>query len=159
MNAWDLFAVGHTETLGDHTFTADEIKRFAERYDPQPFHVDGAKAKASVLGGLCASGWHTTAVYMRLNIDSRARQAKNLLEDGGRLPEMGASPGFTNLRWPRPVYAGDTVRFTQTVKLKRKSESRPGWGIVEFGVHAENQDGQAVLSFDGAVFCPTDETD
>lgn len=64
----DYFGIGRTITLGSHTFEADEIKRFAQKYDPQPFHLDEAAAEKSVFGKLCASGWHTCAMWMRHNL-------------------------------------------------------------------------------------------
>ncbi len=156
MSFWDEFAEGNGETLGSHRFTAADIKRFAAKYDPQPFHLDDAKAKASVLGGLCASGWHTASVFMKLNVETRSRQVKAWIEAGNRSPVMGPSPGVKNIRWPKPVYAGDTITYSQVVTGKRKSESRPGWGVVEFKTTGVNAAGETVFSVDGAVFCGTD---
>ena len=156
MSFWDEFAEGTGETLGSHHFTAEDIKRFAAKFDPQPFHLDEDKARASVLGGLCASGWHTAGVFMKLNVEIRARQAKAWIAAGNPPPLMGPSPGVKNLRWPKPVYAGDTITYSQMVKGKRKSESRPGWGVVEFKTTGVNEAGETVFSVDGAVFCGTD---
>ena len=156
MSFWDEFAEGTGETLGSHRFTAEDIKRFAAKYDPQPFHLDEDKAKASVLGGLCASGWHTASVFMKLNVETRARQMRAWMEAGNPPPVMGPSPGVKNLRWPKPVFAGDTITYSQEIKGKRKSESRPGWGVVEFKTAAVNEAGETVFSVDGAVFCGTD---
>jgi acyl dehydratase len=66
-----FFRIGTTVTLGSHTFEAEAIKAFARKYDPQVFHIDEEAAKKSVLGGLCASGWHTAATWMKLNLEAR----------------------------------------------------------------------------------------
>ncbi|MBO0663333.1 MaoC family dehydratase [Jiella sp. MQZ9-1] len=156
MTFWDTFIVGEPIALGAHRFTAEAIVRFAEKYDPQIFHLDPERAKASVLGGLCASGWHTASACMRLNVDYRYGKLKRWLEAGNPMPRIGPSPGFKTMRWPRPVYAGDRVQFTQTVTDKRVSETRPGWGLVSFSTLGVNQDGAEVFSFDGVAFQGTD---
>lgn len=156
MSFWDTIAIGGVAEIGSHLFTAEEIMRFAEKFDPQPFHLDEAAAKASLLGGLCASGWHTAAVSMRLNVDYRYGMAKAWVAAGNPPPQSGPSPGVTNLRWPKPVFAGDTVTYTQTVTAKRVSESRPGWGVIEFSTLGVNQHGETVFSFDAAAFQGTD---
>lgn len=156
MSFWNEFAEGVTEALGSHRFTAEDIKRFAAKYDPQPFHLDEDKAEASVLGGLCASGWHTAGVYMKLNVETRTRQMQAWIEAGNPPPMLGPSPGVRNIRWPKPVYAGDTIAYSQVVTAKRRSRSRPGWGVVEFKTTGVNQAGETVFSVDGAVFCGTD---
>lgn len=156
MSYWETITVGETIELGSHCFDADAIKQFAAKYDPQSFHLDEEAAKASMYGGLCASGWHTAAVCMRLNVDTRAAQAREWIAAGHPAPKMGPSPGVTNLRWLKPVYAGDTVTFRQTVTAKRKAASRPGWGVLEFTTLGVNQHGEPVFSFDGAAFSGTD---
>lgn len=156
MSYWETITVGETIELGSHSFDADAIKQFAAKYDPQGFHLDEAAAKASMFGGLCASGWHTAAVCMRLNVDARAAHTRAWVAAGNPAPKLGPSPGVTNLRWLKPVYAGDTVTFRQTVTAKRKSASRPGWGVLEFTTLGVNQNGEPVFSFDGAAFSGTD---
>lgn len=152
MSAWDDIVVGETYGIGSHRFEADDIRRFAARYDPQPFHLDEAAARASLLGGLCASGWHTAAVAMRLNVDHQAAVARRRAAAGLPPSRIGPSPGVRNLRWPRPVMAGDRVTFTQTVTARRPSASRPGWGLVAFATAGVNDEGTTVFASDGAVF-------
>ena len=152
MNFWDTITVGETVDLGAHRFTAEEIVRFAERYDPQIFHLDEEKAKSSVLGGLCASGWHTAAACMRLNVETRYRRVREWVEAGNPAPRIGPSPGVKNIRWLKPVYAGDTIRFSQTVTAKRASATRAGWGVLEFVTEGVNEAGETVFSFEGAAF-------
>lgn len=156
MSFWDSFVIGEPIVLGSHRFTAEEIVRFAEKYDPQPFHLDAEAAKASILGGLCASGWHTAAACMRLNVEYRYARLREWVEAGNPTPRIGPSPGFKNMRWRKPVHAGDTVTFTQTVTGKRVSEKRPGWGVLSFSTSGKDQDGVEVFSFDGVVFQGTD---
>ncbi|KQT82522.1 MaoC family dehydratase [Aurantimonas sp. Leaf443] len=151
---WDSIEVGREFALGTHLFTKEAILRFAAAYDPQPFHLDEDRARASLLGGLCASGWHTAAVGMRLNIETRHAALKALAEAGHPVPALGPSPGVRNLRWPRPVFAGDTIAYFMTVTEKRLSKSRPGLGIIESTTRAQNQDGEPVFGFEASVFQP-----
>ncbi len=153
---WERIVEGESQELGSHAFEAEAIKRFAAQYDPQPFHLDEAAAARSVLGGLCASGWHTAAVFMRLNVDYLSRRVADYVAEGNGVPKIGPSPGFRDLRWPKPVYAGDTVAYRQVVTGKRVSETRPGWGVVSFDVSAANQRGEDVFGFKGSVFVGTD---
>ncbi|WAJ30061.1 MaoC family dehydratase [Antarcticirhabdus aurantiaca] len=152
---WDRIVEGEEQELGSHTFDADAIKRFAAQFDPQPFHLDEAAATRSVLGGLCASGWHTAAVFMRLNVEYLGRRVAAFAAEGNPMPLIGPSPGFRDLRWPTPVYAGDTVTYRQRVSGKRVSESRAGWGVVSFDVSATNQRGEDVFGFKGSAFVGT----
>jgi acyl dehydratase len=152
MQFFEDIEIGWTRELGQHTFTVEEIKRFANRYDPQLFHTDEEAAKHSQFGALCASGWHTAAVCMRLIVESTKRIASEMIARGERPAQTGPSPGFTNLKWLKPVYVGDTLSFTAEVIDKRALESRPGWGIVKTRFAGKNQNGVPVYQFDGAVF-------
>ncbi|MCQ0986346.1 MaoC family dehydratase [Jiella marina] len=152
MSFWDTFVIGEEIALGSHTFTAEEIIRFAEKYDPQIFHLDPDAAAKSVLGGLCASGWHTASVCMRLNVETRYARLREWIEAGNPMPKVGPSPGFRNMRWQKPVYAGDTISFSQTVTDKRPSARRAGWGVLSFSTSGRNQHGTEVFSFDGVAF-------
>jgi acyl dehydratase len=143
--------VGSTIELGTVTFTPEAIIRFAKAYDPQVFHVDPEGAKCSLFGGLCASGWHTAAAWMRLMVDHRQRSHAAALQRGERPASLGPSPGFKNLRWAKPVYAGDTIAYRSTLTGARPSASRPGWGIASHRNSATNQYGEEVFSYDGAV--------
>lgn len=124
------YRIGDKRELGSHTFTAEEIKLFAAQFDPQPFHLSEEAGKASLFGGLAASGWHTTAVYMKVLVADMNRQREAALARGESIVASGPSPGFTNLKWPRPVLAGDTISYTLEVIDLRASASRPQWGIV-----------------------------
>ena len=67
---WEDYEVGQKYPLGSASFTEQEIVEFARQFDPQPFHIDEAAAKASMFGGLIASGWHVAAKMMRLFVDN-----------------------------------------------------------------------------------------
>lgn len=144
--------VGQTDVLGAYTYTADEIVRFAKAYDPQRFHVDPVAAKASLFGDLCASGWQTAAIWMKLMAAHRDRIRTDALNRGERPARLGPSPGFSDLKWLKPVYAGDTITYRSTLTGKRVSASRPGWGLAFHRNSGVNQHGEEVFSFDGAVF-------
>lgn len=143
------FRIGETITLGSHTFTAEEIKAFASRYDPQLFHLDEKAAEASVFGRLCASGWHTAAMWMKYNLGVR----EDTVEWNGPepRPQFGPSPGFRNLKWLKPVYAGETVTFTRTALAHRPIASRPGWRLLTIICAGTDSTGDKVIEFESAV--------
>ncbi len=148
---FDDLQVGKRVALGSFVFTPEEIIAFASRFDPQPFHLDADAARQSAFGRLCASGWHTAAVWMMLMIEHRKRAAA-ALPMGEPAPRLGSSPGFKNLKWLKPVYAGDTLRFFSETVDKRVSRSRPEWGLAFQLNGAVNQNDVPVFQFDGCVF-------
>jgi acyl dehydratase len=113
-------AVGETERFGSYEVTRDEIVAFAERWDPQPFHLDEDAAEDSMFGGLVASGWHTACICMRLMVDGYLSDAASM-----------GSPGIDELRWLEPVRPGDVLSVRVEVLDKRASEGMPGTGIVQ----------------------------
>ena len=149
----EFFGIGVTTTLGSHKFEADAIKAFAKKYDPQIFHVDENAARKSVFGGLCASGWHTTAIWMKLNLATPTISGE--WDGPGPRPEFGPSPGFKNLKWLKPIFAGETVTFTRTGMAHRPIASRPGWRILTIRADAFNLDSDKVLEFESAVLVKT----
>jgi acyl dehydratase len=152
MRYFDDINVGDRMALGSHTFTADDIKMFAAQYDTQAFHMDEAAAAKSHFGALCASGWHTVAVWMRLRVDYAKREDAERLARGEVLAKLGPSPGFRDLKWLKPVYAGDVITYASEISEKRASQSRPGWGLVFARNTGTNQKGEIVLSFIGSGF-------
>jgi acyl dehydratase len=144
--------IGETVEFGRHTFTAAEIKSFAERYDPQPFHLDEAAAVCSHFGALVASGWHTGSVCIRLMIEHRLRQEEAMRARGEPVGRTGPSPGFRDLKWLKPVYAGDTITYASEVIEAREVRSRPDKGIVSALNTGTNQAGELVFSFVSVVF-------
>ncbi|HET7717441.1 MAG TPA: MaoC family dehydratase [Bauldia sp.] len=144
--------VGSEHPFGTHRFTAEEVRRFALAYDPQPFHLDEEAAKASPFGAICASGWHTASVMMGLLVRYMARTGEHARTEGRRAAHLGPSPGFDDLKWLRAVYPGDTVTFTGRIVAKRESASRPGWGLVTMETTGVNQKGERVFVVTGHIF-------
>ena len=120
MRFFDDMRVGERAELGSHTFTADEIKAFAAEFDPQPMHLDEEAARASMVGGLCASGWHTCALMMRIIADGFVLDAAS----------MGAT-GCDEVKWLAPVRPGDRLRVRMEVLGTRASARRPQMGFVD----------------------------
>lgn len=153
--------IGATVNLGSYTFTREAIIDFARKFDPQPFHLDEKAAQQSLFGGLCASGWHTSAIWLRHLIDHRNREAELMRFRGERPARYGPSPGFEKLRWLKPVYVGDTLIFSTRVREKIDSRSRPEFGLVISDNKALNQNIEPVFSVVSKVFverrCPFEE--
>ncbi|HWL31278.1 MAG TPA: MaoC family dehydratase [Xanthobacteraceae bacterium] len=152
MKFFEDIAVGERIALGSHTFTADAIKAFARRFDPQPFHLDEEAAARSHFGALCASGWHTGAMWMRLMVDYQRTEDAAMRSRGEPVARLGPSPGFRELKWLKPVYVGDTVDYATEVVEKRVSKSRPNWGLISIRNTGANQAGETVISFVSAAF-------
>ncbi len=130
------FAVGQTFGSGRRKIEAEDIKRFAAEFDPQPFHLDEEAARGSLFGGLAASGWHTAALTMRLLVESDFQPA------GGRI---GAS--FDELRWPQPVRPGDELRVETEILEIKASKSKPEIGFIKVKVTTLNQAERAVQEY------------
>ncbi len=141
------FQPGQIFELGSISVSKDEIIDFAAEFDPQPFHLDEEAGKASLLGGLAASGWHTGAMVMRL-------LATGLLN---RSSGQG-SPGIDELKWQKPVYPGDTLTARAEVLTSKELRSKPDLGIVTFRVTAANQDQTQVLFWENPILFRKRET-
>ena len=144
--------VGETMRLGRHTFTVEEIKAFAHRFDPQPFHVDEKAAEESHFGGLVASGWHTAAIWMRLMVGYRRRMDEAARARGEPLGSIGPALGFRDMKWHKPVYVDDTIEYASEVIAIRPSGSRPHLGLMTVRSTGVNQDGVLVFSFVSTTF-------
>lgn len=145
-------AIGSEAELGSHTFTAEAIKRFASAFDPHPFHLDETAAANSHFGRLSASGWHTGAIFMRLWIGYSQRLAEEMAARGEQVAHFGPSPGFRDMKWLKPVYAGDVLTYRVRFTATRVSQSRPGWGLITMVVTAANPSAETVFSFTATVF-------
>lgn len=132
--AYEDLEVGLVLGLGSKTVTSDEIVEFAREFDPQPMHLDEAAAKAGILGGLSASGWHTCSIYMRLICDAFILQSTS-----------EGSPGIEYVRWKKPVRPGDVLTGHATITTKRRSKSRPDLGFANCRGELQNQRGEIVL--------------
>ncbi len=134
------YAVGTSDELGEIRVTAEEIVAFAERYDPQPFHVDADAATRWPFGGLIASGWHTAAMMMRLMVDRYIDGTTSL-----------GSPGLGPIAWKVPVRPGDVLRVRARVVENRRSRSKPDRGSVTFEVEVLNQNDEIVMTVENWV--------
>ena len=154
MYYFDEINIGDRRDFGSFTFTADAIKAFAVQFDPQPFHLDEEAGRNSLFGGLAASGWHIGSVCMKLVVADRQRQAEAAAARNEDFAVWGPSPGFRELKWIKPVLAGDTITYGNEVVALRTSESRPQWGIVQARNTGTNQRGEVVYSFLATAFAP-----
>jgi acyl dehydratase len=129
------YTVGLVDEFGDVLVTAEEIVEFARRYDPQAMHIDAEASARGPFRGLIASGWHTSAMTMRLFVE-------HYLSRVATLP----SPGIDELRWLLPVRPGDRLRVRVTVTEARRSRSKPDRGIVRSLVEVLNQRDEVVMT-------------
>ena len=132
--AYEDLGEGVVIDLGTKVVRADEIIEFASEFDAQPMHLDEEAGKASILGGLAASGWHTCAMFMRMMCDGFILKSTSQ-----------GSPGIDYVRWKKPVLAGDTLTGKVTVLAKRLSKTKPGLGFVTVRSEMVNQRGETVL--------------
>lgn len=145
MTRWfENITVDEVFPLGSHTFSQDEIIRFATLYDPQYFHLDPEAAKHSHFGGLVASGWHTVSVGHRKMVDALFAEEERLRGLGEEPGVSGPSPGVNSMDFKVPVRPGDTVSYELVVTGKRPSNSIPGWGLLFNQLTARNQRGELV---------------
>ena len=148
MQYFEDFRVGQRIKFDRYAVMQSEIVEFAKRYDPQVFHVDESHSLTAELGGIMASGWHTTAIFMRLAVDAYLGNAAVL-----------TSPGVDELRWLAPVRAGDMISGEAIVEEARLSVSKPDRGILTTGVRLWNQQEVDVLRMRTHAFvrvCPHD---
>lgn len=138
MRYFEDFTIGEVIDLGAVVVTQAEIIEFAERYDPQPFHVDPTAAEHTPYGGLIASGWHTCALYMRQLCDGMISDSSSQ-----------GSPGMDELRWLAPVRPDDRLIATLTVLDVAPSSSKPDRGTVHFRSEMTNQADVVVLRMVG----------
>jgi acyl dehydratase len=128
----DDLHLGQRFTSGAHGLDVSQVIAFASQFDPQPFHLDEAAAKATMFGGLVASGWHTASITMRLLVRSGLPMAGGL---------VGAS---AEISWPKPTRPDDVLQVESEVIEIRPSRSRPDRGIVKVRSETRNQRGEVV---------------
>jgi acyl dehydratase len=126
------FSVRQRFTSATHRIDADQIKTFAERFDPQPFHTDEVAAQAGFFRGLAASGWHTAAITMSLLVKSGMPIAGGLIGAGAEIA------------WPRPVRPGDVLQVESEVLAVTPSRSKPERGVITVKSETRNQKGDVV---------------
>lgn len=134
MRYFEDFREGEVIELGSRRIERDEMIAFAEQYDPQPFHLDEEAAARTPFGGLIASGWLTLAVMARMGVDRMMSGSAGL-----------GSPGLDEVRWLRPVRAGDTLFGKATVLETKPSERDPRRGTVRFLIELAGDEGEPVL--------------
>ena len=137
MQHFEDFPVGREAAFGDRLVTGEEIVTFARAFDPQPFHLDEAAGRASMLGGLATSGWHACGLLMRMICDAYLNDTAGL-----------GSPGIKEVRWLKPILAGDRLSARMKVREARRSASRPGLGILQVDYALLNQRGETVMTWD-----------
>ena len=134
--------VGQRFSSGSHTIDEAQIKAFAAQFDPQPFHLDGEAAKASLFGSLVASGWHTAAITMRFFV-----QTLNFAEGAIGL-------GVDELRWPSPVRPGDVLKVETEIVDLRLSRSKPSHGVIRLRNVTTNQRDEIVQTMMASALVP-----
>jgi acyl dehydratase len=147
----EKIALGRTVDLGSHVFEAEEIKAFARKYDPQPFHLSEEEAGNSLFGRLCASGWHTAAMWMRHHVLARPAQEERIRAAGATPIAFGPASGISALEWLKPAYVGDKVNFTQTALSYKAIPGRPDWYMLQSRCEAVNQQGATIMRFLASV--------
>lgn len=130
------FEIGQKIVFNKKTLSKQEIIHFAKQFDPAPFHLDEEAGKASILGGLAASGWHVCSIAMKMICETY------MLKSSGQ-----GSPGIGKCQWLAPVLAGDTLSGHIIIENTRHSKSKPDLGVVEISCHLFNQHDKKVLFF------------
>ena len=138
---YEDFSEGQEIALGPYAVSAEEIVAFANEFDPQRFHLDEAAGKASILGGLAASGWHSCAMLMRMMADAYLGHAAGL-----------GSSGLDEVKWLKPVLAGETLAGKMIVLSKRVSAKRLEMGILKCRWELFNERGEKKLEQTGVNF-------
>jgi acyl dehydratase len=124
--------VGQRFSSGSHTIDDAQIKAFAAQFDPQPFHLDGDAAKATLFGALAASGWHTAAITMKLLVESGLPLRGGIIGSGGEIS------------WPKPTRPGDTLTVFSVIEEVTPSRSRPDRGMIRVRNETRDQHGEIV---------------
>ena len=143
---------GQVVELGSHHFTAEAIIDFARKYDPQPFHLSEEGGRKGPFGVLSASGWHTGSAWMKCYVATNQAAEAKLRAEGREPAVLGPSPGFDNLRWLKPVFAGETLTGRATVLSRRVSAKRPEMGILKMKFELMNTAGELKAEIIGIQF-------
>jgi acyl dehydratase len=132
---WEDFTPGRVFEHGPRRVSRDEMVAYAAEFDPQPFHLDADAARATMLGGLAASGWHACCILMRMSADSFVLNSSS----------MGA-PGIDEVKWLAPIRPDDELTLRSTVVETRPSRSRPDMGFVKLQFDMFNAARQPVMT-------------
>jgi len=132
---WEDFHPGAVAVYGPRKVTREEIVAFAAEFDPQPMHLDEAAARATPLGGLGASGWHSCCLLMRMIADGFVLNSSS----------MGA-PGIEEVRWLKPLRPDTNIRVRVTVLETRPSQTRPEMGLTKFRYELLDETGNCLTT-------------
>ena len=138
---YEDFPEGMVIPFGTYHLSRDEVIEYAREWDPQPMHLDEEAAKRSVLGGLAASGWQSSAILIRLAVDGYANKSAAM-----------ASNSMEEVKWLKPVYAGETLTGRGTVLSRRVSSKRPEMGILKMKFELFNTEGELKVEITGVQF-------
>ena len=136
------FYPGQRFTSGTHALDEAQIKAFARQFDPQPFHIDDVAAQDSLFAGLAASGWHTAAITMRLQVESGLPISGGIISAGGEF------------QWPRPTRPGDVLHVESEVLEVKPSRSHPERGMITVRSETRNQRGEVVQILTAKLVVP-----
>jgi acyl dehydratase len=142
---WQDLQPGERFDTDSITISRQDILGFAADFDPQPYHLDPEAADNSIFGGLCASGWHVTALMMRLLTDTFT---------GNGIQLLGAS-GVSSLRWRKPVFAGDTLCSSITVVGVSANDGSGPFGYIDCDVEVHNQQDEQVIALTTSLMIAT----
>ncbi|SRR5712691_361792 len=138
----DDLHVGQRFTSATHAVDAAQITAYARQFDPQPFHLDAEAAKATLFGGLAASGWHTMAMTMRLLVEAGLPLAGGIIGAGAEIA------------WPQPTRPGDVLRVVSEIEEITPSRSRPDRGMVRVRSETRNQRDEVVQVLTSKLIVP-----
>ena len=138
---YEDFPEGLVIPFGTYHLSKDEVIAYARDWDPQPFHLDEEAGKNSVLGGLAASGWQSSAILVRLAVEAYANKSAAM-----------ASNGMEEAKWLKPVYAGETLTGRATILSRRVSARRPEMGILKMKFELFNTQGELKVEIIGIQF-------
>jgi acyl dehydratase len=138
----DDLHVGRRFISATHMIDEAQIKAFATKFDPQPFHTDEQAAQSTFFNGLAASGWHTAAITMHLNVESGPPLAGGIVGAGAELS------------WPAPTRPGDVLHVESEVVEITPSRSRPDRGTIVLLSRTINQRGEVVQILKARLVVP-----
>jgi acyl dehydratase len=138
---YEDFPEGHVIAFGTFHLSKEQVVEYAREWDPQPFHIDEAAGERSVLGGLAASGWQTSAILVRLAVEAYANKSAAM-----------ASNSMEECRWLKPVLAGETLTGRAIVLSRRVSAKRPEMGVLKMKFELFNTQGELKADIVGVQF-------
>lgn len=137
MMYFEDLSIGQKIEIGPISISEQEIIEFAKKFDPQPFHIDVEKAKDSLFGGLCASGWHTCSLYMRMLYDGLLINLASL-----------GSPGMNQIRWIKPLFPNETIKGELEILSKTPSRSKPNIGSMIINSRVFNSNNELIMTLE-----------